>query len=326
MMPQDQLQELSRSSTTTESTVHEEVINGLLAAKKYESSKPKLTPAQQEAMMTINFPRLPEGDTAKLLSNDECQQLRSSLQDSASKRTTQSIANLRDQLTEYHALLDKLTEMTSKYEALEKMFQERGDRIQTLEQEVETLKSSNCPVRRVSCSVEQAMLPVAGVDVDVSCYQPVQPQAQVPMHMQAYQQPQQASNDLAFYQSNNYSSIQNHQSPFVSLNVSSTTVDSNPFGRIEQLPTRPAIQQIISPLQTSMSCQLSNDAFSLSYADCGSGPVSASSRPKRAISNEFSYALSSGMVTDFPQNSQDNKRMKTGVHSAQGSIQQFQLP
>jgi len=122
--------------TTNDSKIKDEVMAGLRAAKHYEENKTRPSLAASEEMMRMNFPRIPSGDISKQISEDEYTQLRTSMQETTNDKTAQSIANVRVQLTEYHSLLDKLSSVVAKYDALEKEFRVRRSRIQSLEEEV----------------------------------------------------------------------------------------------------------------------------------------------------------------------------------------------
>lgn len=158
MVPQDHGE---THHCTRNSIVEDEVMDGLMAAKIYERNRPRLSLAVQEEMIQNNFPRLPDGESINQLTEDECMELRMSIQDMASQKMTHSIANLREQLTEYHSLIDRLSSITAKYEALKGECQERGNRIESLEQEVTALKKvqrtaglrgNDDSVRCISCT------------------------------------------------------------------------------------------------------------------------------------------------------------------------------
>ncbi|KAL7529795.1 hypothetical protein ACHAWF_008881 [Thalassiosira exigua] len=136
--------------------VDDEIYRGLLAAKRYENDKPRLPPEVQRDLIDENFPSVPRGDVAPTLSESECLQLRASTVAAANERTSRGMANLREQLTEYHALLDELSAMTERYDALEERYKLRGRRIQLLERQVAAMSKGGGPrarsgPRRVSC-------------------------------------------------------------------------------------------------------------------------------------------------------------------------------
>ena len=140
---------------TADIIVEKAIVNGLSAAVKYQKNKPRLSPAQQEELLKTSFPSVPSGTGGiAQLTDEQCRQLRTCMHDADSKKMSRSIACLRGQLTEYHSLLDKLSSMTAKYEALEKVCQDRDDRIQSLEDELAALKESHgkshCVRRRVT--------------------------------------------------------------------------------------------------------------------------------------------------------------------------------
>lgn len=159
MMPQE-----DPHSADSDADVESQVKDGLEASKQYERNRTRLSSSEQEDMMGMHFPRLPEGDVAKQLSENEYMELRTSMMREEDKTRSQYIANLREQLLEHHSLLDELSLVTFKYEALQKIYHEqvseRDSRIHSLEQEVAALKQqpyhayhveyNMAPPRRVS--------------------------------------------------------------------------------------------------------------------------------------------------------------------------------
>eukprot|EP00585_Thalassiosira_rotula_P004115 CAMPEP_0196143712 /NCGR_PEP_ID=MMETSP0910-20130528/13676_1 /TAXON_ID=49265 /ORGANISM="Thalassiosira rotula, Strain GSO102" /LENGTH=345 /DNA_ID=CAMNT_0041405199 /DNA_START=193 /DNA_END=1230 /DNA_ORIENTATION=- len=156
MMNKDQRIECQHTDTT----VDKEIMNGLMAAKQYEKNKPQLSLVAQEELITMHFPCLPDGTIFEQMSKEECMHLRISMQAKAGNGSAQNTANLREQMTEYHSLLDKLSSVMMKYGALEKEFEKRGERIQSLEKEVVVLKRKN------SLCVTESCIPLP---VSVSC-------------------------------------------------------------------------------------------------------------------------------------------------------------
>jgi len=132
---------------------------GLDAAQKYEQLKQQrraLSAQEDIHQMNISFPRLPEGNAVTaLLTEDEYVDLRFAMQNNASKVTAVNVANVRQQLTEYHSLLDQLSSITTKYTALQKTSQDQAAKIRSLEEELKrgsmqsVTNPSNIP-RRIS--------------------------------------------------------------------------------------------------------------------------------------------------------------------------------
>ena len=132
---------------------------GLDAAQKYEQLKQQrraLSAQEDIHQMNISFPRLPESNAVTaLLTEDEYVDLRFAMQNNASKVTTLNVANVRQQLTEYHSLLDQLNSITTKYTALQKTSQDQAAKIRSLEEELKrgsmqsVANPSNVP-RRIS--------------------------------------------------------------------------------------------------------------------------------------------------------------------------------
>lgn len=313
-MPQDHGETYHHDDSTAEN----EVMNGLMAAKQYENNKPQHSLAAQEEMLKTNFPPLPNGVIAKQMTEDECMQLRASIHDMASERMAHSITNLREQLTEYHSLLDQLSSVTAKYESLEKEYQKRGDRIQSLEQEVVALKKSHAvyvtehSVRRVSCTGPQGQ----GVD------------GLTQMKEMTMQRMQVIPNSAVFQP--NVSYIKHHQAPtpFCDMNESPMMKhhqSPSPFCNMSELLQA---RQYISPSLQS-HCQLPSDGgfhptcyFSSSdrNADEQASGLSAT-RPKRAISSDCASAF--GVM---PSQQQGTKRFKNDAFSSQEYMVNFQLP
>ena len=317
-----------------DSNVQNEVLDGLLAAKQYESNKPQPSVTEQETMLNMNFPQLRPGDTARRLSEDECEQLRTSLQDAASEQTTRSIANLREQLTEHHALLDKLSSMTAKSEALEKRCLERDDRIKMLEQEVDTLKQSHrklCNARRVSGTSFQV-----GAVAMVGSPQ-LYPQPQVQVHSQQQMQPPSAP---PFFQLGGSWNLncqapspfnQGNEPPAMNYVVPQASYTScEPFYGIQG--NNQLAQVATQHISTSPSCQFSSsDSFNQFTLGVNQQNVSGLSptRVKRAISDEY-FNSSSGIGMSSELMLGSNKKFKTDLYQAQESTRQdcfsFQLP
>ena len=117
-----------------------EVAKGLVAAKQYERSRPRLSRSVQDATMKANFRQAPDGDVSKRLSEDEYMQLRASMQNYALQTMFDSMANLREQMTEYHSVIGQLSSITVKYENMQKTLQASNERVYELEHEVIVLK------------------------------------------------------------------------------------------------------------------------------------------------------------------------------------------
>ena len=144
-----------------DSSIVNQIRYGLDAAQKYEQLKQqrRAQSAQEDIhQMNISFPRLPEGNAVTaLLTEDEYVDLRYAMQNNASNITALNVTNVRQQLTEYHSLLDQLSSITTKYTALQKTSQDQAAKIRSLEEEVASLKkkggmqsvSTNIP-RRIS--------------------------------------------------------------------------------------------------------------------------------------------------------------------------------
>lgn len=147
----------------TDTTVVDEIMNGLMAAKQYEKNKPQLSLVAQEELIATHFPCLPDGTIFEQMSKEECMQLRMSMQAKAGTGTAQNIASLREQMTEYHSLLDKLSSVMMQYDALTKEFEKRGGRIQSLEEEVAALKKKNALCVTESCIPRPVSVSCAGM-------------------------------------------------------------------------------------------------------------------------------------------------------------------
>jgi len=127
-----------------DSSIINQIRYGLDAAQKYEQLKQQrraLSAQEDIHQMNISFPRLPEDNAVTaLLTEDEYVDLRFAMQNNASNITALNVANVRQQLTEYHSLLDQLSSITTKYTALQKTSQDQAAKIRSLEGEVASLK------------------------------------------------------------------------------------------------------------------------------------------------------------------------------------------
>lgn len=283
-----------------DSIVANQVMGGLIAAKQYERERKQLPPSVQEVMMENNFPRVPPTAVAKTLTERECDQLRMSMQDSAAKKAALCIANLREQLTEYHALLDKLSSVTAKYEALQVECRERDTRIQHLEQEVAAMKmgrQEQYPQQQPrqqqpgSCDYEQhcsrrVSYPAAGfLQPLLPATQPAAFGCQLPQQLQQVT----ASQQTPFFQPGVLptikcsSSIQsNASSAFHPMNVAPLEYQASSQGSNFDLFETGRVN--VSPSPTSQPFNLSNCGVfnpSLScnvYSSCSS----SGTRPKRS--------------------------------------------
>ena len=132
--------EKNEKDVDDDSSIVNQIRYGLDAAQKYEQLKQQrraLSAQEDIHQMNISFPRLPEGNAVTaLLTEDEYVDLRFAMQNNASNVTALSVANVRQQLTEYHSLLDQLSSVTTKYTALQKTSQDQAAKIRSLEEEV----------------------------------------------------------------------------------------------------------------------------------------------------------------------------------------------
>ena len=153
----DDKYEKNEKDVDDDSSIVNQIRYGLDAAQKYEQLKQQrreLSAQEDIHQMNISFPRLPEGNAVTaLLTEDEYVDLRFAMQNNASKVTAVNVANVRQQLTEYHSLLDELNSITTKYTALQKTSQDQAAKIRSLEEEVKRRSmqsvSTNIP-RRIS--------------------------------------------------------------------------------------------------------------------------------------------------------------------------------
>ena len=137
-----------------DSNVESQIMNGLVAARQYQEHRQHLSLSTQEDMMDSNFgTRLPEGTTTMLLTEEEIIQLQSSIRKHANQQTANAIAHLREQLTEYHSLLDQLSTITDKNKLLQRTVLDRDNRIDALEQELATLKRERGQQDTTNCTI-----------------------------------------------------------------------------------------------------------------------------------------------------------------------------
>jgi len=151
---------------------------GLDAAQKYEQLKQQrraLSAQEDIHQMNISFPRLPEGNAVTaLLTEDEYVDLRFAMQNNASKVTAVNVANVRQQLTEYHSLLDQLSSITTKYTALQKTSQDQAAKIRSLEEELASSLKKRGGMQSVSTNITRR------VSVDQPPFSFCQPAIQIP--------------------------------------------------------------------------------------------------------------------------------------------------
>ena len=139
----DNCNHVSSNNRSMDSLIHHKIIEGLKAAKRYESIRVRIPPNIQEDMINEAFPTVPQGADTKQLTEDEYMNLRSSTHEVASQSVLKTIATLQEQLAEYHSVLERLETMTLQYHSLESQnqalssnVQERNKRIMLLEREL----------------------------------------------------------------------------------------------------------------------------------------------------------------------------------------------
>jgi len=131
------------SAISEDQAAEQEIIRAISMAKTYERLRPRPTAWSQHLLMLENFPHLPPGSHVPTLSPQEIEELRKSLRNEENDRTNGMIANLREQMAEYHDLLDKLEAVETRNVTLERRYNERESRIKALEQELLDLKGSS---------------------------------------------------------------------------------------------------------------------------------------------------------------------------------------
>ncbi len=262
-------------------------MTGLVAAKRYEQNRMHLPPEVQREMIRTNFTQIPKGDVVKTLLESEYLVLQSSIRVEASKRTSMQIANLREQMTEYNSLLDRLHEMTVSHEALEKTCEEKDGKILALEQEVEALKEDRRQGRRWLQQSSGDEGSIRRISFPTRQFQGIQ--FPVQQHMQ-----QPIEQPMQHQQMGQY----NCQIPVQQL-----------LPITHQLP----IQQMPSASINFPTVDNGDRAGILPYGQDGG-------RMKRAISNEYKSSLSvTGITAQSHINEPrvlNNKRIKTTDHSS----------
>lgn len=296
----------------TDSKVECEVIDGLAAAKQYERDRTRLPLSFQEEMIKDNFRQVPDGDVSKRLTEDEYTQLRASIQNNASKRAADCIANLREQMMEYHSLLDQLSSMTAKYESMQKISQASEERIHQLEQEVVNLKKEQHHHAPVLCRTGDIPRRVSYPGGHCGVHQPTQFSPQVPI-MQMQQIP-----NWAFCQPR--ASFMNHlvPIPFCSVNdsLNQHQVAQNPFCDMNEL------------LQARRHGSPSPSSHRLGFPTAMSAlnPTAGNFSSKQGVGG-LQPIPTKRTFANVPNHPQGAKRLKTDAFPAPSSIMgQFYFP
>lgn len=139
-------QELAPSTfVDMDSLVHKEVVEGLAAAKQYESQRPRLSPEAQQLLMNEAFPYLSSDDeeSPELSSTKKMASPQKSSADASTQSISKKIAILQEQLTEYHSVIEKLESMTAQFQLMQQQneslvhsLRQRDEKINSLEQKL----------------------------------------------------------------------------------------------------------------------------------------------------------------------------------------------
>jgi hypothetical protein len=135
----------------------EEILPGIRNALSRETAKRRkniqLSPEMRDKLLEESFPKIhPEEDTAKELTMDEYFALRTGLQEVIQSDVQEKMILLREQLSEYHSVLEDVIAFKSRCERLEQEKQDllslcreacqvRDDKIAMLEKELAQLRS-----------------------------------------------------------------------------------------------------------------------------------------------------------------------------------------
>jgi hypothetical protein len=155
------------ASTTSDddARAEQEILQGLRDAlnRKAKRRKVQLSPEMCDKLLEESFPKIhhPEEDKAKELTMDEYVALRTGLQEVIQSDVKEKMALLREQLSEYHSVLEDVMAFKSRCERLEQEKQDllslcreacqvRDDKIALLEKELARLR--NEPRHRGSVS------------------------------------------------------------------------------------------------------------------------------------------------------------------------------
>jgi hypothetical protein len=157
----------SSASTTSadDARAEQEILHGIRDALNREAKRRKiqLSPARYDELLEEAFPKMqdPEGEKAKELTMDEYVALRIGLQGVIQSEVKEKMTLLREQLSEYHSVLEDVIVFQSRCERLEQekrdlvslcreTCQVRDDKIALLEKEVSRLRNE-CRLRSSSC-------------------------------------------------------------------------------------------------------------------------------------------------------------------------------
>jgi hypothetical protein len=157
----------STANTTSDddASAEEEILQGNRDALNHEAKRRKvqLSPEMCDKLLEESFPKLhPEEDKAKELTMDEYVALRTGLQEVIQSDVKEKMTRLREQLSEYHSVLEDVMAFKSRCERLEQEKQDllslcrevcqvRDDKIALLEKELARLRNDERR-RSSSCS------------------------------------------------------------------------------------------------------------------------------------------------------------------------------
>ncbi len=155
----------SASSDGDDKRAEQEIRQGIIKALKHRALKEKvqLPPQKRNDLLEELFPKISEEDTAKELTRAEYDTLRASLQEVVQAEVKEKMFLLREQLSEYHSVLEDVIVYKSRCERLEQdkedlvslcqdVCQVRDRKIELLEKELAHLRNE----RRCSSSTSDS--------------------------------------------------------------------------------------------------------------------------------------------------------------------------
>ncbi|KAL7470116.1 hypothetical protein ACHAXS_011507 [Conticribra weissflogii] len=138
---------LSNQNTDTspfndmDSLFHQEVVDGLAAAKQYESQRARLSTEVLERMMNEAFPfPSTEDDESPELSSTSMASSYHPLRDASAQSISKTIAIVQEQLTEYHSVIEKLETMTTQFQLMQQQNQSLLDSLKQRDEKINSLE------------------------------------------------------------------------------------------------------------------------------------------------------------------------------------------
>ena len=142
--------------TTAEQAAEAAVLHGMTLSRHYEKTRSRPPPQDLARMIDDAFPIIPADCQPRQLSPSEIIAITSALRNATVERQRKEIAALHSQMTEHHALLDRLERLQEKHCALQRAHDERCLLVEELEGQVAAL-SERC---RQTADIEEGDLEI----------------------------------------------------------------------------------------------------------------------------------------------------------------------